>query len=106
MGSSIAIEAELQQDQCFFYLCHVLPSQQATYALLALAWVFVPVYVSSGVWRAAPSLLRGLWPWPGPLLLAGLSLLSFETPKPCSGNMAVPLPSLGPCPEDRAWTGQ
>lgn len=52
MGSSIAIDVELQQDQRFFRLCHVPPSQQATYALLALAWVFVPVYISSGVCRA------------------------------------------------------
>lgn len=36
----------------------------------------------------------------------GLSPLSFETPKPCSGNAAVPLPSLGPSPEEGAWTGQ
>lgn len=31
----------------------LLPSRQATYALLALAWVFVPVYISAGVRGAA-----------------------------------------------------
>lgn len=34
--------------------CCVFPSQQATYALLALAWVFVPVYISSGVCGSTP----------------------------------------------------
>lgn len=31
----------------------LLPSRQATYALLALAWVFVPIYISAGVRGAA-----------------------------------------------------
>lgn len=105
-GSSTAVNVELQQDQCFFWLCRVPPSQQATYALLALAWVFVPVYISSGVRIAALSLLWGAWPQPGPLLPGGLSPLSFETPKPCSGNTAIPLPSLGLSLEEGAWTGQ
>lgn len=39
-----------------FCLCHVLPSQQVTDALLALAWVLVPVYTSSGLCPTAPSL--------------------------------------------------
>lgn len=49
--------------------CCVLPSQQATYALLALAWVFVPVYISSGV--------CGSTPIPG------------ASPEPCAGNAAA-----------------
>jgi len=104
MGSRVAVNVELPQDQGFFRLCHVPPSQQATYALLALAWVFVPVYVSSGVRGAA--LWRGVRPRPGPLLPGRLSPLSFETPQPCAGSTAVPLPSLGVSLEEVTWTGQ
>lgn len=54
--------------QCFFCLCCVPPSQQATYALLALAWVFVPVYISSGVRTGSLSLLQGCSPGQVPCL--------------------------------------
>lgn len=40
--------ADFSLNPSVFYLT---PSPQATYVLLALAWVFVPVYISSGVGR-------------------------------------------------------
>uniref|UniRef100_A0A8C6JWC3 Uncharacterized protein n=1 Tax=Melopsittacus undulatus TaxID=13146 RepID=A0A8C6JWC3_MELUD len=65
-----------------FCLCHVLPSQQVTYALLALAWVFISVYIPSG-YIPLPSACMALAVAPAPCRAVTAVRL-------CSGNIAFP----------------
>lgn len=62
-----------------------------------MAWVFVPVSVSSGVGTAALSLLWGVWPWAGPplpgilssALLCSVPLPSQDRPRTVGPDRAV-----------------
>lgn len=70
-------------------------SPQATYVLLALAWVFVPIYISSEVSlprgpRTAWALAGGRWCWAGP----GFPHWRLSEPIPLGSGLAVGATSI------------
>uniref|UniRef100_A0A8C3J3J4 Sodium/mannose cotransporter SLC5A10 n=1 Tax=Calidris pygmaea TaxID=425635 RepID=A0A8C3J3J4_9CHAR len=81
------------------------PAQQFSVADLVVVVVYFSLNVAVGIWsscRVNRNTVSGYflagrdmaW-WP-----VKLSPLSFENPKPCSGNTALPFPSLGLFPEE------